>query len=230
MADLFREVDDVMRQERITKFWTDNKPYIIAFVVGTILLTAAISGYRSWNNAVKEKQTASLITLQEAADYPTNILETEKLKMRAGLRGVALLQAAGAFLDKDKRDEAITLYERASADKALPDDLQHLGILMAVRLLIDDEAQTGESLLKKLSPVLKASKSPWSAHARLEAAVINAHKLSNYEAALTHLNAVQETKDLPESVYQRSRALSHLYSLKQKSMPQNTKEKTEGAS
>jgi len=222
MADLFREVDEAMRQERLAKIWEENRIYIIGFVLGTILLTGLISGHRSWDNSVKEKQTAAFITLQEASDYPTNVLNTEKLKMRGGLRGVTLLQAAGAFLDQDKRDEALTLYERAGADKALPNDLQHLGILMAVRLLIDNEEQTGETLLAKLSPVLRSDKSPWNAHARLEAAVINVHKLSNYDDALAHLNAVLDTKGLPESVYERARTLSHLYSLEQKTAAQKT--------
>lgn len=215
MADLFREVDEAMHQERMMKLWEENRIYIIGFVLGTILLTGLISGYRTWNNSVKETQTAQLIALQEATDYPANILATENLKMRAGLRGVALLQAAGAFLDQDKREEALTLYDRASAQKSLPDELQHLAILMSVRLLADEETQDSNALLTKLSPVLKSNKSPWNAHARLEAAVINAQKLQNYDDALAHLNAVQDTKNLPESLYKRARALSHLYRIDQ---------------
>ncbi len=222
MADLFREVDEAMRQERIEKFWAENRIYIIGFVLGTILLTGLISGYNSWNNSVKEKQTALLVALQEAPEYPANILEAEKLKMRAGLRGITQLQAAGTFLDQDKRDEALTLYERVGEDKKLPDEFRHLGILMSVRLLSNDEAQDGNALLDKLSPVLKANKSPWNAHARLEAAVINAHKLSNYTNALAHLNAVQDTKNLPDSVYERARALSHLYAIEQKQTSSET--------
>jgi hypothetical protein len=213
----------------MAKLWAENRIYIIGFVLGTILLTAALSGYRTWNNGVKEKQTAALIALQDAPEYPANILDSKKLGMRAGLRGITLLQAAGAFLDQDKRDEALTLYERAGADTALPDEFRHLGILMAVRLLSDDENADGAVLLEKLSPVLKADKSPWNAHARLEAAAINARMLHNYENAQTHLKIIADTKDLPDSLYQRARALAHIYEIEQKPATphaEETKEKT----
>ncbi|MEZ5814522.1 MAG: hypothetical protein R3E13_07395 [Alphaproteobacteria bacterium] len=229
MADLFREVDEAMHQERMAKLWTENRVYIIGFVIGTILLTAALSGYRTWDAGVKEKQTATLIALQDAPEYPANILDSEKLDMRAGLRGITLLQAAGAFLDQDKRDEAAALYERAGADAALPDEFRHLGILMAVRLSSHDENADGTALLEKLSPILKADNSPWNAHARLEAAAINARMLQNYENAQTHLKIIADTKDLPDSLYQRARALAHIYKLEQKSpLPhaEETKEKT----
>jgi len=227
MADLFREVDEAMRQERIEKFWAENKAYIIGVILGTILLTGLISGYRSWDQSVKEKQTAALIALQESPDYPTNILETQNLDFRSGLRGITLLQAAGNFLDQDKTEEALTLYKRAGQDKDLPDDLRHLGILMSVRLLTDNEDADGKALLEQLSPLVSDTKSPWVHHARLEAAVINAHKLGDYNAAIAHLNAVMDTPNLPESLSARAGALAHLYSLKQKKQSKpETQDKT----
>ena len=212
MADLFREVDEAMRQERIENFWQENRVYIIGFIAGTILLTAILSGYRAWNTNVEQKQTSALIALQDAADYPENILNAEKLEMRSGLRGVALMQAAAAFMNQDKTEQAITLYQRVAADSSIPNELQHLGILMSVRLLGNQEDQSGETLLKTLLPALK-SNSPWLPHARLEAAVINAHKLDDYETAIKHLNEVQDTPGLPESLYERARALHHLYTM-----------------
>ncbi|MCB1721572.1 MAG: hypothetical protein KDI11_07450, partial [Alphaproteobacteria bacterium] len=184
MADLFREVDEVMRQERIEKFWSENKAYIIGVILGTILLTGLISGYRSWNSSVKEKQTAALIAMQESPEYPGNILNAEELPMRAGLRGIALLQAAGTFLDQDKTEDALTLYQRVSQDKELPGELQDLGTLMSVRLQIDRGDQDGQSLLDQLIPLVSNLQSPWVHHARIEAALITADKLGDYSTAL----------------------------------------------
>jgi len=216
MSDLLHEVDEVMRQERMEKFWAANKNYIVGFIIGTILLTAVISGYKSWNTGVQEKQTAQIITLQNADNYPENILKTEKLTLRPALRGVVLLQAGGAFLDKDNNEDALKLYKRAANDKSLPNELNHLGRLMSVRLLIDKDDQDGASLLETLKPVIADTKSPWTSHARLEASVISANKLSDLETALKHLKTVEDTAGLPESLYKRAKALNHIYSLKQK--------------
>lgn len=216
MADLLSEVDEVMRQERLEKFWKENRNYIIGVILGTILLTAAISGYRSWTNSVKERQTAHLITLQTAEDYPDNILASDDLDLSSDLRGIALMQAAGRFIQQDKKEEAQTVYDRAASDKAIPAEFRYLGAIMSVRLLIDKEDSDGKALLTKLAPALKDKKSPWQNHARIEAAVISAEKLSDYEAALGYLNAVKAAEGLPESITSRANALAHLYALKNK--------------
>lgn len=228
MTDLFREVDEAMRQERVEKFWQENRPYIIAVVLGTILLTGLISGYRTWDSGVKEKQTAHMIALQEAADYPQNILASEKLDLRAGLRGIALLRAGGVFLDQDKPDEALSLFQRAADDGSIPDEFKDLAAVMSVRLRIDKEGTDAQSLLDALQPVVNNPKSPWVHHARVEAALINAEKLGNFERALTHLNAVIGTPNLPASLTDRAAALAHIYRLKQAALKAEEKQDKTG--
>ena len=73
MADVFQEVDEMMKQERVEKFWKENGRWIIAFVVLTILGTALMSGYKSWNKSVQEKQTGELIAFLDAEDFPNGL-------------------------------------------------------------------------------------------------------------------------------------------------------------
>lgn len=216
MADLFQEVDDIMRQERMTKFWKDNAPYIIAFVLGTILLTAAVSGYRSWDAGVKEKQTQEFLSLQDAENYPENLL-TENLDMRAGLRGITYLLGGNAFMQQDKIENALTLYQKVASDKKIPEDLRGLGALMAARIGgpgKEGNKENVEALLSALKPIAGSSSNPWAAHAHLEIAVLLAHGEENYEQALAHLNAVLDAPNLPDSMYNRANALQKLYTSK----------------
>lgn len=226
MADLFREVDEAMRQERMMKFWEENKLFIIGVVLGTILLTGALSAYRSWNNAVKEEQTAAVLAMQEDINYPQNVLETEDLDVRGGLRGIALLQAAGMFQNQDKPDEALTLYQRISADKAIPDELHHLGVLMSVRMQMDKDNTDADELLNELSPVLKTKSSPWVNHARIEAALIHAHKKGDYDSAISLLQKVEAQKDIPASLTSRAKALIHIFTTRQQSPAAQKDEQT----
>lgn len=219
MADLLQEVDEMMRQERIEKFWHENRNYIIGVIVGTILLTGIISGYRSWNNSVKEHQTATLVTMQEATDYPQNVLDAKKLNLRGGLRGIAFLQAAGAFMEQEKEDEALKLYQRTANDKGIPADFRYLGALMAAQLQIDKEDTDLEALLKTLAPALNDNKSPWQNHARIQAALVCA-KLKKYDQALPLLNAVQDTQGLPETLTKRAADLARLYTLENRGTEQ----------
>ena len=206
MSDLLAEVDEAMRQERMEKFWHENKSYIIAFIVLTILSTAVMSGYRSWDANTKIKQTEQIIALQAAADYPTNIIDAE-LKLRPSLRGIALLSAAGTFMEQDKKEEAAKLYARLAADKKVPDEFQHLGILMDVRLQMDKEDVQNQELLVALKPVLNG-KSAWKPHAQIDAALLESKE--NPQKALELLNAVADTANLPPSLYERAQKLHHV--------------------
>ena len=206
MSDLLAEVDEAMRQERMEKFWHENKTYIIAFIALTILSTAVMSGYRSWDAKTKIKQTNEIIALQEAPDYPSNMIDAE-LKIRPSLRGIALLSAAGTFMEQDKTAEAAALYARLAADSKIPDEFQHLGILMDVRLKMDKEESQNTDLLASLKPVVKG-KSAWKPHAQIDAALLESKE--NPEKALELLNAVSDTKDLPPSLYERAEKLHHV--------------------
>jgi len=206
MSDLLAEVDEAMRQERMEKFWHENKTYIIAFIALTILSTAVMSGYRSWDTKTKIKQTEQVIALQEAEDYPANIIDAE-LKIRPSLRGIAILSAAANFMEQDKPEEAAKLYARLAADTKIPNEFRHLGILMDVRLKMDNTDIQKADLLAALHPILK-SKSAWKPHAQIDAALIEADQ--NPQKSLELLNAVADTAELPESLYERAQKLHHV--------------------
>lgn len=209
MSDLLAEVDEAMRQERLAKFWHENASLIITFIVVTILATGALSGYRAWDANTKTKQTTQLIALQDAADYPANIIDN-KLDFRPSIRGIALLSAAGTYMEQDKPQDALKLYKRLAADSKIPAEFRDLGILMTARLNLSTDQDVQEAdILASLSPVLNG-KSPWKPHAQIDAAILEADK--NPQKALELLNAVSDTPDLPESLYERAEKLHHVFS------------------
>ncbi len=210
MSEILAEVDQIMRQERIEKLWKDNAPYILTFIIATILLTAAYSGYTAWNTSVKEKQTALMVELQQAENYPENLLTLEKLDMRPALRGIQYLNGAGVFMQTNKTAEALTLYMKIAQDQKIPADIRALGVLMASRIGGSDKEKAQE-LISLLKPIAGSTSNPWSAHAHLEIAVLIAHHEQNFEKARAHLNEISNTQGLPDSMYNRARALEKLY-------------------
>ncbi|MFK7839491.1 MAG: hypothetical protein AB8B83_04100 [Bdellovibrionales bacterium] len=208
MSDLLAEVDEAMRQERLSKFWHDNKAFIIAFILLTILGTGATSTYRSWDQNVKTTQTSELITLQEASDYPSNMLEAE-LDFRPSIRGIALLSAASTAMQRDNMQDAQTLYARAVKDKGIPSQFRDLAIIMDTRFKMDDETIEASALLAALDPILKGN-SAWKPHAQIDAALLNAD--INPEKSLELLNAVSDKANLPDTLYERAQKLHHVIS------------------
>ena len=215
MSDLLREVDDIMRQERMAKIWNEYGLYIIGFVIGVIVLTACVSGYKTWNISVREAQTAQVLAFQEASDYPQNVLALEKANLRGGLKGVLYMSAAGMFVSQDKEDEALTLYERTAADENIPAEFSHLAELMIVRLAMDKDDADSALLLERVARVYEDKKSPWAYYARLEAALIYAHLEKNYTAARAQLAVILSASGTPSSLVERAEALDHVYGLKE---------------
>jgi pentatricopeptide repeat protein len=225
MSDLFAEVDEVMRRERLEKFFKENGRTLIGFVVATVIATGLISGYRNWDASVRAKDTAELTALLDDASFPENI-KAEKLDMRPGLKTIGLLSAAGAYVAEGKPDEALKLYQQASEDGSAPNDLRQLATLMTVRLLSAQEGNK-QDLTAMLEGIAKDNSSPWRYHAQIEAAVLAVHEKQDYAAARQYLAKLLETKDLPDTLFAKAQALDHLYGLKQQEQ-KNPTEKTPG--
>lgn len=216
MADVFAEIDDAMRQERIARLWNEYGSVLITFLICLILGTAAISGFKAWNTGVKEKQTNMILNYIDPDNTDPAAFAAASEDMRPGLRGLSLLIAAGQALDNGDNELALSIYKQAAADSSIPVSLRDLAILMDVRLQAQtDQAPPAERLLSELKTVWSNRKSPWNAHARLEAAILEAHMKNDFTAAQEHLKIVQSMEDAAQSVQQRAQALSHVYALRQ---------------
>ncbi|MCK5284071.1 MAG: hypothetical protein KAJ86_00645 [Alphaproteobacteria bacterium] len=218
MSDLLAEVDEVMRQERFEKFIKDYGKIVLAFILSVIIITGAISGYKTWNNSVNASGTDQLLTLLDSKDFPDSIKDAD-LKMRPPLRGIGLITAAGAFVAEGKTNEAITLYKRVIDDKSIPNIFRDLAVLMYIRLGENDDVQIA------LMRIQNNKKSPWRYHAHLEAASLYANKDQDFEKASMHLNKIQDAENLPETLYDTARALNQVYALKQQNKIQQEKVK-----
>jgi len=208
MSDILQEVDDMMRQERAAKFWHENGKYIIAFVVMTIVMTAGISGYRTWDSSVRADQTAQILIASEAEDYPANISRiTEGL--RGDIRGVAMLNGASVYMQQDKPAEAAALYAELATDKNVPEDLRALGILMDVRLSGAD--MQAETKLEKLSAI--NAKNVWHPYALLERALIQANETGDVAGAIAALEKLAAIEGLPDSLRGNAENLLHIYKI-----------------
>lgn len=217
--ELIHDVEETLKQERIQKAWKEYGPYVIGGVVLAVLLTGAISGWRNYNDRVNQAQTAQFIEAIESED-PAAALEKAADGMRAGHRALAWMSEAGALLQAGREDEARAVYRKAAADESLPPLLHDLAVLMSVRMEWAKSADAGEkpdaqAYLQKLQPLIQNGNSPWTWHARVQAAIIAAQGMEDYMLAHTHLAAVQRAgSNIPPSLFERARALDHVYSIR----------------
>jgi len=213
MSDIFAEVDEVMRQERMKKIWDDYGRFIIGFLVGIILLTAAVSFYHSWDHAQKEEQTRKLNVLLEAENFPQNVT-LETLDLKGDVKAMALMGTAAALLDQDEanREKALSFYEEIIADNAVSERVNGLARLMLARLNAADNTDQSIATLEEL---YNNEDSIWRYHAALELAVLQADYKQDYAKAQDYLGFVLESKTAPGGLLTRADSLRHVYTLRQ---------------
>ncbi len=209
MTDILAEVDDMMRQERVVKFWKENGNIILVAVFGAIAAAALMAGWRSWNEGVNIRGTDALLALTQDAGFPAN-LENSEPDMRPALRGMAMVEAAGAYVKQGKNDEALVLYKKTAEDKSVPPELRHLALLMQARIAPDAD----QNLMQELGLLAYDRRSPWRYHALIEIAALAADK-GDFKTARAHLAEVINAKALPETLYARARTLDHVYALRE---------------
>lgn len=225
MADLFAEVDEMMRRERLEKIWRDYGTYIMAAIAAVILSTGAWSAYRSWSQNVYESQTAALITAMES-ENPAAALQTAARDMRPGLRAIALLTAAGTLSGEGNTEEAIALYQRAAEDEAIPEDLRGIATLSYIALASSGEISPEQrtQFQNDLKKIWSSGNNPWRFHARLQAAILHAGEDAYEQAAALLEPALEQGPQMPASLNAKINALHHVYALQSR----QNKNTTEG--
>lgn len=167
MTDIFREVDEALREDRVKAIWNRYGRLIVAGAVAIVLGTAAFVGWRSYSQSQAQSQTRALVDAQQqAAADPQNaasIYAAVAADSSADRAALARLLEARADLDAGKRDEAGKTYEQIAGDSGVNPVVRDLARLYAVTARLDDGDPA--ALDTELAP-LAADGSPWRASAR----------------------------------------------------------------
>lgn len=210
MVDLITETEEAMRRERLENLWHEHKTAIFAVILGVIIGTGVFSAYQSWQTSQKVKGSNEMYALLENETFPDNISAETKIDAPADLQAVTLMNAAGAHIEKEEPALALPLYTRVADDVGVSSGLRDYATLMQVRLMENQENPDRPKLIEKLTPMAKNNDSPYQAQAALELAVLHAGN-NNYAEAQNYLTQIKEMPLLPETLYMKAQALSHVY-------------------
>ena len=217
--DIIQEVEESLKQEKLETLWKEYGSYLIAAVVLTVLLTGLFSGWNSWNSKANMAQTAVLIKALDSENKASD-LQQAAIGLRPGQKVIARMSAAGILMDEGKKEEALMQYQEIAADREIEKVFRDLAVLMSVRLAssLESDEIDAANLIAQLQTIYKDASNPWQFHAHLQAAILQAHDLNNYQLAREHLQVVitATNTELPNSIKERARALDHVYALKAK--------------
>lgn len=168
MADVFDEVDEDLRREKLESAW---KRYGTWFLTAALLVVAGTVALQWWKaDALSSKRNAG--TAFEAALETASDREPEDAARAlagfaeassGGFAAVAWLQSAAFQVEAGNLEAALAIYNRLADSGETPVDLRNIARILAAGILVETAGRT--EVEARLGPTLDAG-SPWRFSAR----------------------------------------------------------------
>lgn len=210
MSDIFQEVDEEVRRERLKKLWDRYNVYIIS---AAILIVAAVGGWRAFEYYEAKKSAAAGAALEAAAALSAQGKHAEadaafaKIAADApgGYRVLARLRAAAELVQTNRKD-AVAAYDAIAADSSFDGNWRDLAAIRAGMLLVDT-APLAE-MQSRLAPQAEPGRS--YRHTARELLALSAWRNHDFAATRRYIDMSVGDAETPASTRSRIDVLSAL--------------------
>jgi hypothetical protein len=212
VSDIFNEVDEEVRRERLSKLWEQYGNYLVALCILFVAGVGAWRGYVWWEAkqaAVAGAAFEQAATLAESGKYQEAEAAFAKLAANgtAGYRVLAGLRQAAELARTDK-PAAVAAYDRIAADTSAGPAIQDLAAIRA-GLLLADTAPYAE-LRTRLEPLTANDRI--FRHSARELLALSAFKSGDLAAAKQWTDMIVTDPQTPSGMRSRVEVLSQLIS------------------
>ena len=210
MSDIFREVDEEVRRERLEQLWKRYGNYIIAVALVILVGVGAWRGYIYW----QERKAAEAGAAYEAASVLADEGKHQEAEQAfaklatdgtAGYRGLARFREAAQLGLSDPK-AAVAAYDALASDASLGRSMQDLATMRAALLLVDTAPY--QELRGRLEPLTAADR-PFR-HSARELLAFSAWRSGDGAAARKWIDAVLTDPSAPSSIRNRIDVLAAL--------------------
>jgi len=203
MSDIFREVDEDIRQEKYRRLWDRFGPWVIGVAV---LIVVGTGGYRGWLYW-QETQSQSAgdkffeaVRLSEAGKYEeAAALYGELDSAIGGYPALAKFRQATDLANSGQTDEALAAFDALSSESGLMDAMKDIAALRAGYLAVDTEDYTG---VADRVERLTGDTGPFRGAAR-ELLALSAWKNGDIETARQWISALEDDPETPTEISRR---------------------------
>jgi hypothetical protein len=212
VSDIFNEVDEEVRRERLNKLWQRYGNYLVALCVLIVVGVGAWRGYEWWQAKQAAQSGAAFeqaAALAEAGKSQEAEAAFAKLTTdgTASYRVLAGLRQATELARTDSK-AAVAAYDKIAADKSAGPAIQDLAAIRAALLLVDSAPYA--EIRTRLEP-LTASDRVFR-HSAREILALSAWKSHNLAAARQWTDLIVTDPQTPSGMRSRVEVLSQLIS------------------
>ena len=210
MSDIFREVDEEVRRERLEQLWKRYGSYITAAALVVVACVGAWRGYLYWEERKAAEAGAAYEAasgLADAGKHSEAEAAFAKLASEgtAGYRSLARFREAAQLGLSDPK-AAVAAYDALARDASLGQSMQDLAAVRAALLQVD--AASYQDLRTRLEPLTAADR-PFR-HSARELLAFGAWRAGDSAAARQWIEAVVSDPTTPGSIRNRVDVLSAL--------------------
>ncbi len=210
MADIFQEVDEEVRRQRLKELWLHYGHYLIA---GCLVFVLGVGGWRGYEWWQSKKAVAAgvafehAVSLAEAGKHKAAEAAFAKLAVdgNAGYRVLARLQEASELALTDRK-AAIKEYDKIATDGSVGQVIRDLATLRGGFLLVDT-ATYGE-MRARLEPLAGSDRA--FRHSARELLALSAWKAGDMGAARQWTDRIVTDPQAPPGTRSRAEILSEL--------------------
>lgn len=204
MSEIFREVDEDVRQDQYLTLWKTYGPYAIAAVAAVVVLTAGFMGWQEYQRSQREAEsvhfTAALQLLRIGdANAAAEAFGDLAASTGSGYGVLARLRQAGALADSNP-STAVDLYDRLAGDSNVSRVFRDLARLRAAMLLVDSAPPND---LYPRFDALIVDDNPWRFVAREMRALVDLQAGKVDEAKAAYKNLVDDN-EVPQGIRGRA--------------------------
>jgi hypothetical protein len=216
LSDIFQEVDEEVRRERLQQLWERYGNLIVALALLVVLAVGGWRGYDWWQNRKAAESGAAFEAaagLAEAGKQDEAQAAFSKLAKEgsSGYRILARFREA-AELAKTDPAAAVKAYDSLAAESGIGRTLQDLAVIRAGLILVD--TATPAELATRLEP-LTANDRPFR-HTARELLALGAWRAGDAAAAKRWFDLIAADLETPAGTRQRIEVLMTLSGAKAK--------------
>ncbi len=204
MSDIFREVEEDVRKEKLEKFWKAYGDYVIALVA---LIILGIAGFELWQRYEANQRAKAAIAFSAAQRITDPRRAAEAFADLAktapnGYRLLSQMEQANGMLASGQRDTAVALYKDiANEDKG------GIGAVARMRAAWASVDTTSRAELQTLLAPLETPSSTWKPVAD-EVFAYSDYRNHDLAKATQEFDALANDPATPGELKSRARAMA----------------------
>lgn len=209
MSDIFREIDQELRRDSLAQLWKKYGNYVIGLAVLIVFATAAVVGWRTYQDKQREAQGGEYASALDLAHQGKDTdaaaaFASLAQKADAGRAVLARFEEAASKVNSGDVSGAITAYDQLASDKSVDGAFRDVATLLSARYTIDKgDPQTA---IAKLQP-LTAPTNTWRGLA-LELTAMAELKSGDKTKAQKDFDTLGKDTTAPQAVRQRAAAMA----------------------